>query len=78
MPSVGNQTPTYSWCASYARSEGKLASALADAYGLPPHPWQRTVLNDWLALDDSGRLLNSMCVLPVPRQNGKTGACDPR
>lgn len=75
---TGSQTPTYSWSASYSRTEGKLAAALADAYGLPPHPWQRTVLNDWLALDDSGRLLNSLCLLPVPRQNGKTGVCDPR
>ena len=78
MPNVGRQTPTYSWCASYTRSEGRLASALADAYGLSPHPWQRTILDDWLALDDGGHLLNSLCVLPVSRQNGKTGVCDPR
>ena len=78
MPNVGRQSPTYSWCSSYSRSEGRLASALADAYGLPPHPWQRTILDDWLALDDDGHLLNSMCVLPVSRQNGKTGVCDPR
>ena len=75
---LGNQTPTYQWCGSYTRTEGPLASALADAYGMSPHPWQRTLLNDWLALDDHGRLLNSLCVLPVPRQNGKTGVCDPR
>lgn len=75
---LGNQAPTYSWCASYTRSEGALACKLADAYGMRPHPWQRTILDDWLALDDDGRLLNSLCVLPVPRQNGKTGVCDPR
>ena len=75
---LGRQTPTYSWCASYTRTEGPLASKLADAYGMPPHPWQRTLLDDWLALDDDGHLLNSLCVLPVPRQNGKTGVCDPR
>lgn len=75
---LGNQTPTYSWCASYARTEGTMASELADVYGLPPHPWQRLILNDWLAINDDGRLLNSMCVVPVPRQNGKTGICDPR
>lgn len=55
-----------------------MASSLADAYGLSPHPWQRLILNDWLAIDDDGKLLNSLCVLPVPRQNGKTGVCDPR
>ena len=75
---VGSQTPTYSWCASYNRTHGPLAATLSDAYSLPPHPWQRLVLSDWLALDDSGRLLNSLCLLTVPRQNGKTGVCDPR
>ena len=74
----GNQTPTFSWCGSYTRTEGKFAADMAYSYGLPPHPWQRTVLNDWLALDDRGKLLNSMCILNVPRQNGKTGVSDPR
>lgn len=78
MADVGNQTPTYSWCASYNRTQGEIASALSDAYALPPHPWQRTILNDWLAMDEDGKLLNSLCLLPVPRQNGKTGVCDPR
>ena len=72
------QTPVYSWCGSYTRTEGVFAVAMADTYGLHPHPWQKNVLNDWLALDDRGKLLNSLCVLPVPRQNGKTGVCDPR
>lgn len=55
-----------------------MASKMADMYGLPPHPWQRTILNDWLAIDCRGKLLNSLCVLTVPRQNGKTGVSDPR
>lgn len=75
---LGRQTPTYSWCGSYRRTEGGLATEMANVYGMPPHPWQQLVLNDWLALDDRGQLLNSMCVLAVPRQNGKTGCCDPR
>ena len=74
----GSQTPSYQWCGTWTRTEGRLAATMADAYGLPPHPWQRLILDDWLALDDDGRLLNSLCVLPVPRQNGKTGVCDPR
>lgn len=73
-----SQTPTYSWCGSYTRTEGGMAAKMADIYGLPPHPWQRTILSDWLAIDDSGKLLNKLCVLTVPRQNGKTGVSDPR
>lgn len=74
----GSQQPTYSWCDSYTRTEGGFASKIADLYGLSPHPWQRTVLDDWLAIDDQGTLLNRLCVLAVPRQNGKTGVADPR
>ena len=74
----GRQEPTYRYSAPYASTQGPLACALADAYGMRPHPWQRSVLDDWLALDASGCLLNSVCLLPVPRQNGKTGVCDPR
>ena len=54
------------------------AAKLSDVYGLAPFEWQRNVLLDWLALDDNGRLLNALCVLAVPRQNGKTGVCEPR
>lgn len=78
MARRGRQTPTYSWCDSYDRTEGRQAVELSRVYGMPPHPWQASILNDWLALDDDGRLLNSLCVLEVPRQNGKTGVCDPR
>ena len=79
MPSrTGRQEPTYHWCGEYSRSEGRFAVAMAEAYGLKPHPWQALILEDWLALDENGKLLNTLCVLPVPRQNGKTGVCDPR
>ena len=78
MARRGCQTPTYSWCDSYDRTEGRQAVELSRVYGMPPHPWQASILNDWLALDDDGRLLDSLCVLEVPRQNGKTGVCDPR
>lgn len=78
MPRVGNQVPTYTYCAPWTRTQGNVAVALSNAYALHPHPWQRTVLDDWLALDDNGKLLNSLCLLLVQRQNGKTGCCDPR
>lgn len=75
---LGNQKPTYQYSASYSRTHGPLAADLASAYSLSPHPWQRNILNDWLALDDDGRLLNTLCLLDVSRQNGKTGVCEPR
>lgn len=78
LPEFGCQEPTWRWCAPYERSQGGYAVELANAYGIPPHEWQRRVLMDWLALAPDGSLLNSTCVLPVPRQNGKTGVCDPR
>ena len=74
--SLGNQTPTYAYSAPYAYSEGRFAIEYADAYGMPPHPWQQTILKDWLAVDEYGMLLNSLCLLPVSRQNGKALALD--
>ena len=78
MNRVGNQNPTYRHAAQYTKSEGQYASALSANYALTPHPWQCLVLDDWLAVDDDGKLIHSFCVLEVPRQNGKTGVSDPR
>ena len=33
MPRRGRQQATYSWCDSYARTEGRAATELAKAYG---------------------------------------------
>lgn len=73
---IGNQSPTYSYTAPYEWTEGQLAADFADSYGMPPHQWQRGVLNDWLALDEYGNLLNSLCILTDPRQNGKALSLD--
>lgn len=75
---LGNQEPTARVCAGYSKTSGDLAIELADAYGLPPLEWQRQVLRDWLAVGPDGRLANPLCLLCVPRQNGKTGVSDPR
>lgn len=78
MAKRGSQQPTYRYTAKYKKTEGDQAAALSAAYALTPHPWQKMVLEDWLAIDNSGKLLNSYCILEVPRQNGKTGVSDPR
>ncbi len=78
MNRTGNQIPTFRYAEKYEKSEGKYAAMLSASYDLIPHPWQEGVLEDWLAIDDTGRLIHSYCVLEVPRQNGKTGVSDPR
>ena len=78
MNRVGNQEPTFHHSEDYAKTEGEYASLLSASYDLKPHPWQRAILDDWLAIDENGKLIHSYCVLEVPRQNGKTGVSDPR
>lgn len=56
---------------------GDLAADLAAAYGLVPDPWQRLVLDDWLARSD-GRWASLSCGLSCPRQNGKNGIVEVR
>ena len=78
MNRTGNQEPTFHHAEKYQRTEGRYAADLSASYDLSPHPWQRSILNDWLAVDDQGKLIHSYCILEVSRQNGKTGVSDPR
>lgn len=78
MSRVGKQEPTFHYADKYKKTEGGFASSLSASYDLKPHPWQNTILDDWLAVDNKGKLIHSFCVLEVPRQNGKTGVSDPR
>lgn len=74
----GNQKPTFHHAEKYNKTEGPYAAQLSESYDLSPHEWQRDLLDDWLAVDDEGKLIHNYCVLEVPRQNGKTGVSDPR
>ena len=74
----GRQTPTFHHAEEYSKTQGDYAALLSESYDLKPHEWQRDILRDWLAVDESGKLIHSYCVLEVPRQNGKTGVSDPR
>lgn len=78
MSRAGSQEPTFHYAEKYEKSEGEYAALLSASYDLKPHPWQRSILDDWLAVDENGKLVHSYCVLEVPRQNGKTGVSDPR
>lgn len=78
MNRLGSQEPVFHRAEEYQISEGIYASELSKSYDLRPHPWQDLVLYDWLAVDEYGGLIHNLCILMVPRQNGKTGVSDPR
>ena len=56
---------------------GDLAAGLAADYGLCPDPWQRFVIDDWLARQ-RGKWASLTCGLAVPRQNGKNAVIEIR
>lgn len=72
----GNQTPTFSLIPKHAYSDGPDACDLAEAYGMPADPWQRTLLDAWFACDEHGMYLADDAAVSVPRQNGKNGAVE--
>lgn len=56
---------------------GDLAADFSADYGLVPDPWQRLVLDDWLARA-AGQWASLSCGLSCPRQNGKNGIIEIR
>ncbi len=73
-PSVmGSQTPTIRICPEYLKSDGLVASKLLKVGGMILDPWQSDTLDDWMALNPSGKWICKTCGGSVPRQNGKTG-----
>ena len=67
-----NQEPTLRVCPEYSRTLGGAAYEFGSSFGITLDPWQRAVMDDWLAVDDDGKWICSTCGLSVPRQNGKT------
>lgn len=74
----GRQEPRIRVSEAYAYTYGDDAAELAGAYGLTPDPWQRLVLDDWLAYGEDDKYAHKTCVLCVPRQNGKNGVLEGR
>lgn len=59
-------------------SDGDDAAEFSAAYGLPPDPWQRTVLSAWLTRSPFDKFVCTSCGLSVPRQNGKNALLEMR
>lgn len=74
----GNQEPRIRIAEDYEYTYGGDAAEMASAYGLTPDPWQRLILDDWLAVDEDGQYVHDTCGVPVPRQNGKNGVLEVR
>ena len=56
----------------YGETRGEQAYQFGASFGITLDPWQRLVMDDWLAIDDNHKWACSTCGLSVPRQNGKT------
>lgn len=67
-----NQTPTIRICPDYSKTYGDAAYEFGASFGITLDPWQKLVIDDWLAVDDNNKWVCSTCGLSVPRQNGKT------
>lgn len=74
----GNQEPRIRYEQEYAYSDGAIASKLADQFGLTPDPWQKSVLEAWLARNEDDSYRHLSCGLSVPRQNGKNALIEMR
>lgn len=68
----GRQEPTIRVTPEYFESYGDKADKMLRLAGVELMPWQRSLLNDWLAVDSNGSWAAPSCGLSVPRQNGKT------
>lgn len=67
-----NQTPTFRVCPDYETTYGDEAYTFGESFGITLDPWQKLVMDDWLAIDVNHKWMCSTCGLSVPRQNGKT------
>ena len=67
-----NQEPTLRVCPDYSETYGDAAYMFGTSFGITLDPWQKAVLDDWLAIDENNKWVASTCGLSVPRQNGKT------
>lgn len=67
-----NQTPRIDIFNPGDTSKASLLFELLEEYGMTFLPWQKLVLERWLAEDEDGKFVNLDCGLSVPRQNGKT------
>ena len=75
---IGSQEPRLRVEPRRSSSEGEGAAMLMEAYAVPLDPWQRSILDCWLGLDEDRRNTVVSAGLSVPRQNGKNVCLEAR
>lgn len=68
----GRQEPTLRICPEYTATYGDKAAKVLSLADVNLLPWQRMLLNDWMAYTPIGDWVNSSAGANVQRQNGKT------
>lgn len=71
---TGQQEPTYSSSLTFNRTYGPECAEFCAAAGLNLLPWQRRILDRWLAVGDDGLWLAPTAGAMIPRQQGKSEA----
>lgn len=67
-----NQEPNIHIAPEWSDTRGNQAYEFGASFGITLDPWQKLVMDDWLAIDDAHTWACTTCGLSVPRQNGKT------
>lgn len=67
-----NIEPSIHIAPEWKETRGDQAYQFGASFGITLDPWQKLVMDDWLAVDDGHTWVCSTCGLSVPRQNGKT------
>lgn len=75
---TGSQEPRIRVEPIRAGTDGDAAALLMEAYAVPLDPWQRSILDCWLGVDEAGRNSTVSAGLSVPRQNGKNVCLEAR
>lgn len=77
---LGNQIPTFEHVPDRVATWNDADDALflAASYEFVPDPWQHGTCRSWMGVRADGKWAASRCGLAVGRQNGKTGALEPR
>ena len=75
---TGSQEPRLRVEPPRAATDGDGAAMLMEAYAVPLDPWQRSVVDCWLGLDEAGRYTMTSGGISVPRQNGKNVCLEAR